>query len=406
MKWCVNLKDEKGDAMELNIIVQCGIKINDEYWFAVGNMNGLFKKNLLTDEVIFVGFFANEEKLRFRAYTDVQLINNKLIFTPCLAKEIAIYDLEEKKFYNMQLPIYESGINQYMKSVKYKDTVYFIPFYASLFIKYCAVENNIKKLDKWTELRKQYLNYDNKNLVIESICTDDDYIYMFMSSRNDVIILNMATDQFEVKRINILSPTENICSVCKFKKHIWIASSKGKIYVWDYINNSIVKTIDIAQYIDYKDDFIHHILLTNRYIYLINNYEKNIRAFDYIRDKFMVIDMNKYVSEKKDDNLSLYYYYDIRIIENNKISVYSFYDNKYILIDGDEIANMFSVNFPVEDYLVEYLNEEILLENRFIYVTPFILEKIYNMLEKNVLSQNRKPEKKIGKMIHDTLLYG
>lgn len=390
--------------MEIKVIVQCGVQINDEYWFVAGSTNGLFKKNLLTDEVIFIGFFVDEEKSQFRAYTDVQLVNNKLIFTPCFAKGIAIYDLEEKKFYNMHLPVYESGINQYIKSVKHKNIIYFIPFSASSFIKYCVDEERIQKLDGWTELRKQYLGHDDSNLVIESICTDDDYIYMFMGNRNYVIILNMVTDQFEVKRINI-SSNENIYAVSKFGKNIWIASDKGKVYEWNYSNNSIIKTIDLAQYINCTDYVIHYILSTDQYIYLINIYGKSIRVFDYIKDKFMVIDMNKYVSDKKDDDLSLYYYYDMRIIENNKVSVYSFYDNKYIIIDGDKITNTFSLNFPVEDYLTEYLNEGILFENRFVYVTTFILEKMCSILEKDVSTQNNKLEKKIGKVIYDTLLY-
>lgn len=43
--------------MKERIIVQCGIQIDDEYWFAAGNTNGLFKINLLTSEQIFMGFF-------------------------------------------------------------------------------------------------------------------------------------------------------------------------------------------------------------------------------------------------------------------------------------------------------------------------------------------------------------
>ena len=141
--------------MERKVIVQCGIQIDDEYWYVAGNTNGLFKKNLLTGKLDFLGFFPNEYHLQFRAYTDLKLVDNKIVFTPCSAKEIAVYNLNENTFSKKPLPAYESGMNQYLKSVKYKSSVYFIPFSSSSFIKYDVNQEKIIVLQDWSKVRSK-----------------------------------------------------------------------------------------------------------------------------------------------------------------------------------------------------------------------------------------------------------
>ncbi len=387
------------------VIVQCGIQIDNEYWFAAGNTNGLFKKNMLTGELHFVGFFLDEMKTQFRTYTDVKLIGNQLIFTPCFAKGIAVYNLDEKKFSNIILSNYEGGINQYTKSVKYNDHVYFIPYSTSFFIKYCVSEGEIKKLDGWGDLKKQYPDQKKSNFIIESICTDDNNIYMFMSDRSQAIILDMDTDKFQVVGLNI-SLGECICSVCKSDSRIWIVTDKNKVYQWDYTNNEVLRTFDLGQYITDLDYIAHYIYVVGKYVYIINVYDKNIRLFDYINNKFSTIDMSEYVEDKKDNDPSLYYYYDIQCIENNKIRLFSFYDGKYITIDGKEATNSFD-GFSIPNvYFENCFTDKFFLEGSTLrYVASSILEEIEIVLTQNTFEHDDEgySEKNIGEIIYDTL---
>lgn len=387
------------------VIVQCGIQIDNEYWFAAGNTNGLFKKNLLTGELYFIDFFPDEAKTQFRAYTDVKRVGNKLIFTPCYAKRIAIYNIDDKKFSSVLLPEFKTGVNQYIKSVKYKDYIYFIPFSASFFIKYNVVEGNIKKLEEWTDLKKQYLDQGNNNLIIETVCTDNKDIYMFMNDKNYVIILNMDTDQFQVKSLDT-SFDEKIYSVFRRDNNIWIVTNRNIIYKWNYVDNEILHIVDFNQYIKFRDYMIYNIYVTSKYVYLINMFDKDIMVFDYINREFTIIDMNKYVSDKQDDYLSLYYYYDIQVTGNNKIELFSFYDGKYITIDGKAVINSNDGFLLSKEYFEKcFSNKFFSDESCLTYIAPSLFERIEIILTQSmsVCDTEKYKEKNIGRIVYDAL---
>lgn len=396
--------------MKERIIVQCGIQIDDEYWFAAGNTNGLFKINLLTSEQIFMGFFPDEDKTQFRAYTDIKRVGNKLIFTPCFAKEIAVYNLDENIFLKKSLSVYESGMNQYLKSVKYKNNVYLIPFSSSTFIKYDVCRDKINVLSGWSELRSKYIKKGMSNLIIESVCVDSNYIYMFMSDRNQVIILDMDVDKFQVKTLNI-SSDECICSVCKFDYRIWIVTDRNKIYQWDYINNEILHTFDFGHYITDSDYISHYAYAVDKYVYIINGYKKNIGVFDYINNKFTTIDMSKYIGDKTDDNVSLYYYFDIQSLNNNKISLFSYYDGKYVIIDGINVTDFISGFGLTEEYLEEVIMDKIFSHQ--LFYEGYTLREFSSLRSeeiKIILFQNISVKKgqnhykeSIGRLIYNTL---
>lgn len=396
--------------MKERIIVQCGIQIDDEYWFVAGNTNGLFKINLLTGEQIFMGFFPDEDKTQFRAYTDIKRVGNKLIFTPCFAKEIAVYNLDENIFLKKSLSVYESGMNQYLKSVKYKNNVYFIPFSSSTFIKYDVCRDKINVLSGWSELRSKYIKKGMSNLIIESVCVDSNYIYMFMSDKSQTIILDMDTDQFYTKDLDI-SNDEIICAVCELGKGILVVTDKNNIYKWNHESNKIELIIDFNQYINCPNYCTHYICASGKNIYLINICNKDIMVFDYVDKVFSTIDMGRYISNKTDDSVSLYYYFDIQSLDNNKISLFSYYDGKYVIIDGINVTDSISGFRLTEEYLEEVIMDKIFSHQ--LFYEGYTLREFSSLRSeeiKIILFQNISVKKGqnhykegIGRLIYNTL---
>lgn len=349
----------------MKAIIQRGIKIDDEYWFVTGNTNGLFKKSLSADSVAFMGFFPGESYNGFRLYSDLQLVDGKLIFVPCHAKEMAVYQINEGKF--LTIPIVDSNKecqNKYLHSVQYCGRVYLIPFRADLFIQYDVKQNTIRVLDDWTELRDLHMKTGNGDFIVEEICVKNNYVYMFLQNVNQAIILDMDTDQFRIQDLDI-TEDENIYSVDMLEENIWIATNKKKLYKWNSINGEVELAIDFACYIEASDYYIHYICATDNYIYLINIFDKDIRAFDYMKNRFVIIDMDKYVREKGDDCQSIYYYYDIHKVDN-KAYLYSFYDGKYIVLDGNTVIKCEN-NFSLPKEYCEKLSveDEIYLDTTF-----------------------------------------
>lgn len=390
--------------MKARVIVQCGIKINDEYWYVSGNVNGLFKKNLLTGEIGLIGFFPGEEKTQFRTYSDLKLVNNKIIFAPCFAKEIAVYDLSAKKFSNISFPAVEGHANKYLKSVEYNGYVYFIPYLASYFLKYNVHHNKIKVLSDWNDLRNKYIDQDMANLIIEEICVDNNYIFMFMCHKNKVIILDMEVDRFQIRDLNIL-PDERVCSVCEFKGNIWLVTNREKIYKWNYVSNEIIQVIDFSSYIDCQNYYTNYISVTNNYIYLINLFNKDINVFNYADNIFETINMDQYVNDKKDNDMSIYYYFDIKVTGDNTIQLFSFYDGKYITIEGTNVIDNCGVLFLPEKDLSIYFDGNIISENLFTRIGYSLLDGVRNsfMLNANI-GDERDYGKNTGKIIHNNLM--
>ncbi len=396
--------------MERKVIVQCGIQIDDEYWYVAGNTNGLFKKNLLTGKLDFLGFFPNEYHLQFRAYTDLKLVDNKIVFTPCSAKEIAVYNLNENTFSKKPLPAYESGMNQYLKSVKYKSSVYFIPFSSSSFIKYDVNQEKIIVLQDWSKVRSKYVKEGISNITIEPVCVDNNFVYMFINGKNQTIILDMDTDQFYIEHLDI-PKDEIICAVCESGKDILVVTDKNNIYRWNHENSEIELIIDFNQYIISQDYCTHYMCESGKNIYLINVWNKDIMVFNYIDKVFSIIDMGRYVSDKTDDNVSLYYYYDIQSIENNKISLFSYYDGKYITIEGTQVTKSVSGFRLPEDYFEKIITDKfssnpVLYEGKTLKgIASCFSEEIKIILFQNTFVKKSENEYKkgFGKFIHRTL---
>lgn len=259
-------------------------------------------------------------------------------------------------------------------------------------------------------MKKKYLVQGGSNLIIESICTDGNNIYMFMSNGNKVIILDMDTDKFRVENLDIPSD-ECICSVCKVDSRIWIATNRKRIYQWDYLNNMILHTFDLHQYIIDTDYIAHYIYVVGKYVYIINVYDKDIRVFDYINNEFTTIDMSKYIKDKTDDNVSLYYYYDIKSVDDKKMSLFSYYDGKYVTIEGMQVTDSISGFYLTEDYLEKIITDKF-SSNPFFYeghtlreFASMLSEEIKIILIQGILVKNceNQLKKSFGELIYDIL---
>lgn len=391
--------------MQDRVIVQCGIKVNNEYWFVAGNTNGLFKKNFLTGQIDFIGFFPQERKLGFRLYSSIEFIDNILVFAPCHADNIAFYYIEEKKFFSIPI-VDDSGkrFNRYMRLVQYHGVIYFIPFWAASFIKYNIYEKSFEVLDSWEQLCNQYKEQKTDAFIIEEICLDNNYIYMFTSLKNQVVIFNMDTDLFEIKNLHI--PADNqVTTVCKWDRYIFMITNKNRIYKWDYERNVTALCIEFNKYMKSPEPYTHYVCATGKYIYLINGYDKQIRMYDYVDNKFTTIDMEKYVSDKKDDELSFYYYFDIHHIDSDKICLFSFYDGKYIVIEGERVSVVGGGFFLPDEYWQQDFSEEIISKDILKNLGISYADWISRTLIKNVPVQNKKTQqKKIGEIIYDAVV--
>lgn len=390
-----------GEEMKARIIIQCKVKIDNEYWFAAGNTNGLFKKNLSTEAVEFIDFFPEEEITLFRAYTDAHFINNKIIFTPGYAKKIAVYDVRERKFLDIHMPIIEKVANKYMKSVLYNSYVYFTPFLASAFMKYNVHQNKVEILENWNAIRDRYINQDTNSSIITEVCFHRNYLFMFLNNQNKVIILDMDLDEFSVRELGGLN-NENICSACEYNGSIWLVTDKCKIYKWDYLTDKIKQVFMLSDYVDYPVKEAICSCATENKIYIRNEYCTEIVVFDHISNTGMVVDISRYISPKSDNLCSLYILFDMQRIDKNKIQLYSFYDGKYLIVDGNKILDSYSGFFIPKRYFDECFIHGIITEEQL--MTMGLGIKDINILLQNIGRKGEKYKGNIGTAIYWSMI--
>lgn len=391
--------------MKNKIIVQCGIKTEDEYWFVAGNTNGLFKKSLSTGQIDFVGFFPEEGKLAFRLYSDMTIVDDKIIFAPCHTKTFATYRLKEKTFSG--IPIENEGedyYNQYLRLVTYQDSVYYIPFWASSFVKYSVRDESAEVLDEWNKICNKYADPEIKNFIIDTICINHNCIYMFTSRNNRAVVLDMETDRFWIKELNI-SAEEYITSAYLHDQTIWIVTDTNKIYRWNIVSDEQDFILDLDQSSETPGFYTHHFYVTDQYLYRINVFDKNIRMFDLLNNEALILDMNEYIRDKEDDCISLYYYFDVHCVDN-KLYMYSFYDGKYILVDGDEVTDMDILGsfYIPEEYWGDFYNE-IVSKSCLMNLGMSFVEWLGHTLvsDKAILEKNSN-KNYVGKLIYDTVI--
>lgn len=389
--------------MKNKIIVQCGLKIEDEYWFVAGNVNGLFKKNLLTKQIEFVDFFLEYNKLAFRLYSGMVLVDNKIIFAPCHTEMFVIYDLKERKFSKIETGnMGEEPRNQYLRLVAYKDSVYYIPFCASSFIKYSVRNESAKVLDEWNAICNKYADPEIGNFIIETICINRNCIYMFTSRNNRVVILDMETDRFWMEELNI-SAEEYITSVYLRNQIIWIITDANKIYRWNIVSGEQDSALDFGQSSESPEFYTHYLYVTDQYLYQINVFDKNIRMFDFLNNEASIIDMNEYVADKKDEDLSLYYYFDIHCIGDN-LYLQSYYDGKYIKIDGKKVVDICEEIYIPEEYWSNFDNGQV-SEGNLNYLDISIPEWLCRKRDRDLLAGDKNMlQGTFGKKIYDSLM--
>jgi len=141
------LKPEKSDIELRKIWFYDYVQIGEEIWFSAGNFNGLFKADIKTGKARLIGRFPNEERFGWHLYSSVKQYKDRLIFTPCFANEIAVYDMTAKEFtkYKLKEIQTEHDINfKFFNAVMFENFVYFIAWHYPAIVRFDAETGEIE----------------------------------------------------------------------------------------------------------------------------------------------------------------------------------------------------------------------------------------------------------------------
>lgn len=215
------------------------------FWFTALYFNALFKTDKQTWKLEYMGSFLNEKEDGVWLYGTITEHNRKLYFTPYSAKEISIYDIEEKRFDKISIDekFYINGKyiseKKFWFSAVYKDYIFFFPTTCPAIIKYDTKNGELVYYTDWIK----YLDEINKNAIsyfMSKGCIAGNKIFLIIHSSNAIFEFDMEKC---ISRIYIIDDEERQYSgICFDGENFWLSPRlSDSIVRWDKKTNKYKK---------------------------------------------------------------------------------------------------------------------------------------------------------------------
>lgn len=181
----------------VELLVEDWCIVNDDAWFLVNSYNGLYKLNLKSYKLEFMGCVSNNSKFQHVLYRKLVYHKGKIVLLPSAATKICTYDIEKHTFEEYDFIENECDNKCYSAQI-YNDRLYLIPeaikkmYVFSLETKYLEEVNTVNKYLE-TEKLQGYTS-------ISSCLINGKLIFILFKS-NIIYIYDIEKDIVETKKI-------------------------------------------------------------------------------------------------------------------------------------------------------------------------------------------------------------
>lgn len=163
-------------------------------WFIHGRINMLFKLDLNTLQYELIGSVPEEKLFQAFLYTGIVKYKQRIILVPGFAKNLAIYDVAEKKFKKIKITTKEKDISSYLfeEAEVWKNWLICYPYNASFLLKINLDSLEMKKINLLGEKESE------ENVTFYSRARVKNNVYMVCDKTNSIIKVNLDADQLSV----------------------------------------------------------------------------------------------------------------------------------------------------------------------------------------------------------------
>lgn len=286
-------------------------------FFSAGNFNGLYEYLIKENKLNFLGTFKNESILGRQLYGKIHRYKDKLIFTPLSAENIAIYDLKDKTFEAVPLPLPKVPCGfegKFLNSVMFNNKLFMFP---GRF--YCIVEYNFDSGDLWIhddwydECIKKWEKRSYLLFSYDMVKTGNE---VFLPSALNSGIFKYCFNENQYDFINVSYKCKTLSTLAYDGEYFWSATDNGKLLIIKD-NGTIIEDIDI--YLTYGEcGLFNRSIYDNGYLWLFLSQQSKIIKINCcnFKKEFEVIRFSE--EEKEYTNLE---YHTVNFIErkNNEI---------------------------------------------------------------------------------------
>lgn len=289
-----------------NLLFYSCIKIKNDIWFSAIAYNGLYRYDMEKKCTERVARFPNEENLLDTLYSKICLYHNLLVFIPCNANKIAIFNIDKREFQQFDIP-YACAVKEYnaifpnfLEGVIFNDSLYIIGWAKPVIIKMNlksyefemvyeipgakGVSNEYFGVQVTVEKNLLYIPccYQNSVLIYDMECDEVSWVKIGKSVNRYFRVVNDGQNFYFTARnsehIVFWNKNRNACEeicisfqksygdamICLTKKFVWTLSS-GEIYQISKSSNKICRYINMGNHfwIDYVAPYQEGICFVN-----------------------------------------------------------------------------------------------------------------------------------------------
>lgn len=313
------------------------VEADDCLWFAANNLNGIFRADKETGKSQFVTNFPQYPNYAVRLYIACTLVKRKIVFAPCSAKEIAIYDIDRKEIKTISL---DKQIVKHCKSALFFAAFEYEGFAYLIGMSYPG----ILKIDVTTyesyiieePFERYYIKgkYDYKAHFRHSFAVKDNILYLPAICENGLICMDMKNCKCDF--LEILPKGSRAWDVCVINNHLLTWGKNFKISNYD-LETKNIKITDVENDGKYLEEGAY-LVPNGTKLWIFRLDSKGVISYD--------IETGEIIGEIKDINSFspgmnqsyARYLSDVVILSkgywDNKFWVFNSIINEFVRVDG------------------------------------------------------------------------
>jgi len=302
------------------------VEVNGEIWFSASNLNGIFRADRESGESQFVINFPHYPNDALRLYSACVLIKGKIVFAPCSAKDIAVYDIQKNEIKTIELEqkiVDQCKSSLFLAAFEYKGFAYLIgaayPAILKVDIMNFEIRNITTPFEQYRHIESNYDKTFGSSFVIKN-----DMLYLPILYRNNVLCMDLNT--YKCNFLEVLPQKSRAWDLCIVNDTLLIWGTDFKLSLFN-LNTEKIKVFDIENDTKYEQSGAFLIPYKNK-VMIFRARSKNVIVFD--------IDTGKVIGELQNINyFSKGFNKDYTYLLGDAIIMSRcFWSNEYWLLNG------------------------------------------------------------------------
>lgn len=226
------------DNINSTLCFQCFVVKNDVIYFMSYVGNALFA--IEDNDVVFIGSVPNEttdyvEQL----YGAMFLYDDEIILIPKVAKEIAIYKINENRFYKISIDSASANYSSKFISVyRNQQFLYLFPTRYPGIVKLNLIDKEYEIINSWLDTFGNYVVEERDVIFGHGYVQREDAIYIPSCRANVVVEMNILNDDIVFHNVG-----KRASCICDDGSNIWIMprTMGGTIVNWNLASKKMVE---------------------------------------------------------------------------------------------------------------------------------------------------------------------